>query len=191
MGRGEPTQNGCQFRQVQLKSISTTYHSHRKIVLPGGNFGKVLSPQNQGFRSTTMFAAALYNNEADIMELFLKNYAPGKLDRIGLIIHQLTFSEEWFVDVQDCARLHVAALLHQEISGERIFAWASPFNWNVVLAEFRKLFPERKFIDDVPGLWDDLAIVGPARRAEALLREMGRPGFTTLEESLKMTVESC
>ena len=138
-----------------------------------------------------MFAAALYNNEADIMELFLKNYAPGKLDRIGLIIHQLTFSEEWFVDVQDCARLHVAALLHQEISGERIFAWASPFNWNVVLAEFRKLFPERKFIDDVPGLWDDLAIVGPARRAEALLREMGRPGFTTLEESLKMTVESC
>ena len=84
----------------------------------------------------------------------------------------------------------MAALLHQEVSGERIFAWASPFNWNVVLAAFRRMYPERKFIDDADGLWDDLAVVEPVKRAELLLKEMGQPGFTSLEESLKMTIAS-
>lgn len=58
-----------------------------------------------------------------------------------------------------------------------------------MLAAFRKLYPDRTFRDDEPGLWDDLSIVEPAKRAEALLREMGTPGFTALEESLKRNVQ--
>ena len=97
---------------------------------------------------------------------------------------------EYFVDIQDVARLHVAALIHPEISKERIFAYNTPFNWNVVLAALRKQFPDRTFRDDEPGLWDDLSTVEPAKRAESFLREMGNPGFTGLEESLKRNVES-
>lgn len=94
------------------------------------------------------------------------------------------------MDVQDTARLHVAALIHPSVSGERVFAYASPFNWNNVLQTFRKLYPDREFIDDVPGLWDDLSIVEGREKAEKLLKEMGRSRFTSLEESLKMLVES-
>jgi hypothetical protein len=97
---------------------------------------------------------------------------------------------EYFVDVQDTARLHVAALIHPNVATERIFAYNTPFNWNVVLAAFRNLFPDKKFRDDEPGLWDDLSTVEPAKRAEKLLQEMGRPGFTSLEESLRRNVES-
>lgn len=96
---------------------------------------------------------------------------------------------EWYVNVQDNARLHVAALTRSDVAAERIFACASPYNWNNVLGAFRELFPGRKFIDDVPGLWDDLTTCEPAKRAEALLVDMGRPGFTPLAQSLRETFE--
>lgn len=40
----------------------------------------------------------------------------------------LTLIQEWFVDVQDTARLHVAALVNPNIQNERILALAEPFN---------------------------------------------------------------
>ncbi|KAK0653700.1 Aldehyde reductase 2 [Lasiodiplodia hormozganensis] len=141
-------------------------------VLPGGKFGKILSPQNQGFPSTTLLASALFNNDENLIKEFATSYPP-----------------EWYVDVQDNARLHVAALTHSDVSGERLFAYASPYNWNDVLAAFRMAFPEKKFRDDIPGLWDDSTICEPAKRAEFLLTEMGRPGFTPLTQSLKETFE--
>ncbi|KAL4885400.1 hypothetical protein BJY04DRAFT_205231 [Aspergillus karnatakaensis] len=36
------------------------------------------------------------------------------------------FSPQWFVNVEDAARLHVIALLHPTVKDERIFAFASP-----------------------------------------------------------------
>lgn len=36
---------------------------------------------------------------------------------------------EWFIDVQDDARLHVAAITNGDVSNERIFGFAEPFNW--------------------------------------------------------------
>lgn len=59
-----------------------------------------------------------------------------------------------------------------------------------MLRVFRKICPEREFREDVPGLWSDEHTIEVASRAEGLLKEMGRPGFTTLEESLKIMIES-
>ncbi|OJD35910.1 aldehyde reductase ii [Diplodia corticola] len=108
-------------------------------VVPGGNFGRILSPENQGFPSTTMLAAALYNSDEDLIKTFVTSYPP-----------------EWFVDVQDNGRLHVAALTHPDVCGERVFACASPYNWNDVLSSLRELYPAGTFMDYVAGLWDDL-----------------------------------
>lgn len=47
-------------------------------VLPGGNFGKILSPQNQGFPSTTLLASALFNNDENLIKEFATSYPPGK-----------------------------------------------------------------------------------------------------------------
>jgi hypothetical protein len=52
---------------------------------------------------------------------------------------------QYFVDVQDDARLHVAALLLPEVKEERVFAFAAPFNFNQLFAAFRKAAPQRDF----------------------------------------------
>ena len=81
-------------------------------------------------------------------------------------------------------------MLDTGVVNERVFAYAAPYNWNIVLQEFRRLFPDRKFMDDVPGIWDDLTVIDRKDRAEDLLRKMGRTRFTDLRESLKLLVES-
>ena len=39
---------------------------------------------------------------------------------------------EWYIDVQDTARLHVAAVINPDVQNERIFGFADPFNWKYV-----------------------------------------------------------
>lgn len=96
---------------------------------------------------------------------------------------------EYFVDVQDTARLHLALLTRPDIQNERVFAFAAPWNWNSLLRILRTMFPGRKFMDDIPGLEDDPSVIHPAARAEGILKEMGRPGWTGLEESLRGNLE--
>ena len=99
------------------------------------------------------------------------------------------FGPQWMVDVRDTARLHVAALVDPEVKGERILAFAHPFNWNDVLGCLRRIkSPERKEVpEDVVGLGRDLSRLdnGPG---EELLRRFGRRGWTGLEESVRENV---
>lgn len=44
----------------------------------------------------------------------------------------LTMLTEWFVDVQDSARLHVAALTNPDVKNERIIAYGEHFTWKYV-----------------------------------------------------------
>ena len=88
------------------------------------------------------------------------------------------------VNVKDTARLHVAALLDPEVENERILAYAHPFNWNDVLAALRKIYPDKKFPNDIEDEPRDLSKLDNSRGA-TLLKAFGRPGFTGLEESIR------
>jgi hypothetical protein len=81
---------------------------------------------------------------------------------------------EYFVYVDDAARLHIAALL------------AAPYNWTDVVSVLRKLRPGITKIPNPPADEKrDLTDVRPRKRAEELLKSFfGRPGWTSLEESI-------
>lgn len=88
------------------------------------------------------------------------------------------------VNVKDTARIHVAALLAPDVENERILAFAYPFNWNDILAILRKLYPDKKFPNDIEDDSRDLSKLDNSRGA-GLLKAFGRPGFTGLEESVR------
>lgn len=133
-------------------------------VLPNANFGRPLDPKNQGHVSTT---------------LWVKNLFEGRVDAIK------DTPPQYFVDVQDTAFLHLVALTNSKICGDRIFAFAEPFNFNDILSIFRKLYPDRSFHEDLPNQDRDLSNIAPAGEAEELLKEIKGEGWTGLEESLK------
>ena len=133
-------------------------------ILPNANMAKVLSPENQGTPSTTGWLKALWDGFEGHEDL--KGNPP-----------------QYHVNVQDTARVHVAALLSPDVEGERLFAFAHPYNWNDILHMFRKLYPEHKFVDDFADLGRDLSKVANGR-AEELVKRFGRDEWTGLEQSV-------
>jgi nucleoside-diphosphate-sugar epimerase len=91
---------------------------------------------------------------------------------------------DYFVDVSDDAKLHIAALLNPDVKGERLFGYAEPFNYNDLVKTLRKLHPDHKFPDEIDGIGRDMSTV-PNGRAEELLKPFGLEGWTRLEASLK------
>jgi hypothetical protein len=85
--------------------------------------------------------------------------------------------------------MHVLAVLDPEIKNERLYAWAEKANWNDMLGAMRRLYPNRKFIDDLPGM-ATLDITVPQDVEFKLLKKWaGRDGWIGLEDSIRQTVE--
>jgi nucleoside-diphosphate-sugar epimerase len=138
-------------------------------VLPDTVFGEILSPKQQGIPSTVGLVKMLHD---------------------GVNIEVLKFvAPQWYIDVVDNAKLHVAALLHPDVKGERLLGAAGPWNWNDVLAILRKEFPDRTFIDDLE-LGRDISVVENERTLQALKAVYGQEKWIGLEESILETVKA-
>ncbi|RAH50395.1 aldehyde reductase II [Aspergillus brunneoviolaceus CBS 621.78] len=137
-------------------------------VVPNSNFGRVLHPQVAGLSMIRM--RNLLRGDGSVMD---------------------EFPPQWYVNVEDTARLHVVALLSPAVRGERIFAFASEFNWTDVVSILRRLRPDNALIPDPPANEGrDASEILPTRRAEDLLREFyGQPGWMSLEETIAAGIE--
>lgn len=82
-----------------------------------------------------------------------------------------------------------AALARDDIQNERIFAYRYNRTWNDLRHRVQELFPDRPQLvqgSDQPQPGRDLSYApGPIARAEQILQEMGRPGFTSEEDILR------
>ncbi|KAH7247627.1 uncharacterized protein BKA55DRAFT_676928 [Fusarium redolens] len=137
-------------------------------VLPNFNFGRSLDREKQGYPSSSLLPLSLFKGE---VSPFHEGVTP-----------------QYFVDVDDTGRLHVAVAVLPNLEDQRIFAFAGRFNWDTVLDIFRKHVPDRKFPDNFSGGVDGNEIL-PRGKAEQLLRDLGRPGWTSLEESILANIE--
>lgn len=84
----------------------------------------------------------------------------------------------------------MAALIHPDACGERIFAFGGPYSINEFFKIFEKSVPGYQSPPMISGLDFPLAPIGPRERAESLLKDMGRPGFVGLEETVKESVKA-
>ena len=96
------------------------------------------------------------------------------------------FPPQYFINVSDDAKLHVAALIDPACNGERIFGFTAPQSYNHLLAVFRKLEPGRDFGEDAD-IGEDVTEV-PNKVAEDLLRKHYGHGFVGLEETVKQCI---
>ncbi|KEF54733.1 uncharacterized protein A1O9_09175 [Exophiala aquamarina CBS 119918] len=140
-------------------------------VLPNLIFGRPVSPRNQGYRTSSGMIADLWKGE-----LTPSHYA---------------ITRQYFVDVEDAAALHVAAGLLRHIQSQRIFAYGGRFSWDSVLEIMRKL--DRNLKNPLPENFSggsDPNEIEPRPKAEKLLRDLGRPGWTSLAASIAANVEA-
>ncbi|KAF5597805.1 aldehyde reductase II [Fusarium pseudocircinatum] len=139
------------------------------IVVPNVNFGIAISPENMSYRSS-----------AAVIDAVVKGYpeAPSILP------------SQWYVDVEDTALLHLAALTLDDVNNERLLAFGGRYCWTVVLETLHRRFPGKVLLKDVKESAVDTGEVDNQRSAE-VLRKMGKlEGFTGLEETLVKAVKT-
>ncbi|KAF2165925.1 hypothetical protein M409DRAFT_23656 [Zasmidium cellare ATCC 36951] len=137
-------------------------------VLPAANYGKILTPEIPG--STMGWVRRLLVGDAEALSIT---------------------PPQWFVNVEDCAKLHIAALLDPSLNHQRVFAFAEPIKWTKVIEILRELAPKNaKIPNPPPDELDDLSEIKPRDKAEKILREFwGLKGWTGVEESIRDGVE--
>lgn len=138
-------------------------------VLPDTVFGQILSPANQGIPSTAGLVRMLFKGQ-------------------GLDVLQW-IQPQYHCDCADVGRLHVAALLHPEAINERLLGYASRWNWNDILALFRKWFPSKTFPEDME-LGRDISSVKDERSRKLLKDVYGQDNWVPLEQSIRSLVDS-
>lgn len=133
-------------------------------VVPDCNMGTVVSLRDQGFISSSGLLYSL---------------------SLGIDAGARLLPSQWYVDVEDTALLHVAALCIDEVRGERLFAFAGPFGWRDVLEIMHRRYPQRQgMVKDFHEPAVDIGTVENTRSVQ-LLKMMGKPnGFSTLEETV-------
>ena len=132
-------------------------------VLPNANFGRILSVK--GF--TASIAPGVLKGEFDMM-----------------------LPPQWFVDVQDDARVHVAALIDKTVKDERIFAFARAFDWNDMFDAVRKARPEAKTIPErLPPHGKDLSEVNNADGPLLLSKWFSQTTWKSLEDIIRENLE--
>ncbi|TVY78747.1 Aldehyde reductase 2 [Fusarium oxysporum f. sp. cubense] len=135
-------------------------------VLPSFNFGKSLDSVNQGHPSSSALPAALWQGEVIPFHHVISHWFP-----------------EYYIDVQDTGRLHVAAAVFDHVKDRRTFSFAERFSWDNVLDILRKTAPNKEFPNNFSA-GSDPNDIKPRDEAEQLLRDLGRPGWVSLEDSI-------
>lgn len=107
-----------------------------------------------------------------------------------LIIILLIIFLDSYVNARDVGLVHVGAAIDPDVKNERIYAIARHSTWNDHLAIMRKMYPDRKFIDDM----DDLGIFSGTVDASLALKLVkkwgGQDDWTSLEQGIKEALDS-
>lgn len=76
-----------------------------------------------------------------------------------------------------------------DVQVERIFPWAETWNLDQILGILRAQNPDRTFVKDFQAMRYLADIEKPRLRCIQLLQALGEPGFTSLEESIRLNSE--
>ena len=94
------------------------------------------------------------------------------------------FGPSWFVDVEDTALLHIAALTQEDVKNERLLGFADTFNFNSWVSVFRQLDPSRPWPADDSAQEQDLSKAETTREV-GLLKRFGQTGWTSFHDSVR------
>ena len=159
------------------------------VVLPFMTVGEILNKNQAG--STADWVRQLYRGDVSqiqgmpcskFLSLSPAAFLARRLPRSPLIKFLPTAN---YIHVRDIALMHIAAVLDPEVSNRRIHAWAKGFNWNDMLAVLRKLYPQKKFIDDLPNMGQFLGTVDDSLGLKLLKKWGGQDAWTPFEQGIK------
>ena len=124
-----------------------------------------------------------YRSTAAVLDAAVKGYAAAPS----------ILPPQWYVDVEDTALLHLAALTLPEVQGERLLAFAGQYSWTQILEILHRRFSGRIGLKALPTDGQEMVDKGEVdnRRSIEVLKMLGKKeGFTSLEDILAKAMET-
>ncbi|KAJ4352015.1 uncharacterized protein N0V89_007361 [Didymosphaeria variabile] len=138
-------------------------------VIPATCMGPVIAPTEQQYSSTAGFVRSLH--ECKNQELF---------DVI---------EPQWYVDVRDQARLHVAGAVLHGVENRRMFGWAGPYTWIGVADVLEEEMGKRTTIR-LADKGNDISKVLAKDKAEGYLKRLGQSDWVPFHQSVRECIRS-
>lgn len=138
-------------------------------VLPCFNVGKIINVEKQGYPSSVSILKAAFE---------------------GDMANAAMLPPQYEIDVEDCALLHIAALLSPDAKSERVFGYAYPLNWTTTIQYFKELYPERTFAEAPKNEAQLLGNVTARARAQELLQWIAEKEWTSYKDSIKLVTDT-
>lgn len=96
---------------------------------------------------------------------------------------------QWYIDVRDATRLHIAAAALAGVDGERVFGFAEPYTWPDIVKVIEKGMERCAFMPQDKG--KDLSTADRLRaRALDLLIRLGREGWGGFDQAVREKYQS-
>ncbi|KAK5709724.1 hypothetical protein LTR17_019544 [Elasticomyces elasticus] len=92
---------------------------------------------------------------------------------------------EWYINMTDVARLHLAAAFDATIVGQRFIASAAPFNWNEMIDVVQKLKPSAQVAPHYAEPNIDMGDNDNAPGETLLKKWWDQEGYTPFEETIR------
>lgn len=93
--------------------------------------------------------------------------------------------------MRDTAKLHVAALLKEDLANTRVFGFAEPWNRHDIYQIVKALRPDRKLAEEPAPNGRDISVVAERPLSVELLKWLGQDGgFISLRDSVLATIEA-
>lgn len=138
-------------------------------VIPATVMGPVIAPAEQQYPSTAGFIRSLHECQNQ-----------GLFDVI---------EPQWYTDVRDQARLHVAGAVLDGVENRRIFSWAGTYTWIGVADALEKEMGTRTTIR-LADKGQDLTKVLAKDKAESYLKKLGQSGWVPFDQSVGECIRS-
>jgi len=158
-------QESWKWYQAQRQSCGFVLNA----VIPSTCMGPVLDPEHQAYPSTVGFVRSLYEGKNAQLFDWLE--------------------PQWYSDVRDAARLHVAGAVLEGVESERIFGYAEPYTWTGV-AEVLEREMGSKVPIEVKDRGRDLTTTAMRDVSVGYLKRLGLEGWVKFEESVKENIRS-
>ena len=138
-------------------------------VIPATCIGPVLAPSEQEYPSTAGFIRSLHESQ-----------------RQGIFD---VLEPQYYVDVRDAGRLHLAGAVLDGVENRRIFAWAGPYTWIGVADALEKEMGQRTTIK-LADKGEDLTTVLAKPTAESYLKRLGESDWVPFEKAVGECIRS-
>ncbi|KAL8388718.1 hypothetical protein RB599_010056 [Gaeumannomyces hyphopodioides] len=144
------------------------------VVLPFVTLGQVLSKQHLAVNGTNFGTNSL------VLNLLASDKPLPDVMKIK-VCH---------VDAKDVAMIYLIAAIDPDVESRRLLALGEEIDWNDVLAQLRRSFPDRKWRDSVPGIDGSHGKTFEASFERSLLKKWAGRDPIPLEQSVVDVVES-